>query len=689
MGAPDIMAAVARKYDILQQTANSEGALRSAQASGITGAQPSENALRMAQAGEAGARAQTIGPTAAAANAATYAGIPAQQAQAPYLTAQTRTLNDMLAPGGDTLGNWFADQHLRQGGSFAPDITAKGVAYAEGTSNVPAPGQTITGGSWEGPQSQGGPPAPLPPTPATGGDLRRRLGLGVVRAAAGDPNIQPARNVPQGAPPVAYPTPTPDTGAPSFGTRRSLAAYAEGTANVPGPGQTITGGSWEGPQSNGPAPAPLPPPATTGTDLRRRLGLGVVRAAAGDPNIQPARNVPQGAPPVAYPVPTPDTGGQSFGTRRSLAAYADGTDNVQSAPTGPSSSPVATVDAANTGAGTTIQGAAAGGGSPGFSGSPTGPSSSPVATGDAPGANVGATTQPGGFTTYDAPPGSDSIGWSQHAYSGQMNGHDVYGVDAQHPHGQITAIGGGDGADNPNSPQAQAASAAWANSAMTDPSVKWSGGKPGAGVGIDDLGAGGAWNGNTFSHGGQNWVGHYNPKTGQYESNEYAKGTSKVPGRGMPAKGKGKAPPPHSAAPPSMPMPPGPMGPPPGPMGPPPGPMGPPPGPMGAPAAPGGPAPGPGALPGLAQALNAAMGAPSVPGQRPPPGTPQDTVPAVLTPGEAVLTPGSAQQLGRNKIAAMNAHNPPAGPAGAPVPGRGMPRPPTQHIHVHIHNHGK
>ena len=38
---------------------------------------------------------------------------------------------------------------------------------------------------------------------------------------------------------------------------------------------------------------------------------------------------------------------------------------------------------------------------------------------------------------------------------------------------------------------------------------------------------------------------------------------------------------------------------------------------------------------------------------------PTDSVPSMLTPGEAVLTPGAAQHVGRPKIAALNAMHPP------------------------------
>jgi hypothetical protein len=53
-----------------------------------------------------------------------------------------------------------------------------------------------------------------------------------------------------------------------------------------------------------------------------------------------------------------------------------------------------------------------------------------------------------------------------------------------------------------------------------------------------------------------------------------------------------------------------------------------------------------------------ARGTPMVPGS-------PDTVPAMLTPGEAVLTPRAAQHFGRGNIAALNAMLPPVGQATA------------------------
>ena len=61
-----------------------------------------------------------------------------------------------------------------------------------------------------------------------------------------------------------------------------------------------------------------------------------------------------------------------------------------------------------------------------------------------------------------------------------------------------------------------------------------------------------------------------------------------------------------------------------------------------------------------------ARGTPAVPGF----GSP-DTVPAMLTPGEAVLTPRAAQHLGRGNIASLNAMMPPVGSQATAMPRAG------------------
>lgn len=149
----------------------------------------------------------------------------------------------------------------------------------------------------------------------------------------------------------------------------------------------------------------------------------------------------------------------------------------------------------------------------------------------------------------------------------------------------------------------------------------------------------------------------------------YARGTSKVAAGHKGAGGK------HVAAPPMM-SPGGPMG---APQGmPSPGQTGPAmPGPMA------GPPPG---LPGLAGMLQAAMGADQVPGQ----GN-KDTVPAMLTPGEAVVNQGGVSHIpgGRATIAHANAQgNADKAAGGRPGLNRGMvKKAPGHNVAVHIHLH--
>lgn len=60
-------------------------------------------------------------------------------------------------------------------GKAAPPPQAR-QHFAAGTTSVPAPGQTVTSGSWSGPTGPSTPPpAPLPSSPTLGTDLRARL----------------------------------------------------------------------------------------------------------------------------------------------------------------------------------------------------------------------------------------------------------------------------------------------------------------------------------------------------------------------------------------------------------------------------------------------------------------------------------------------------------------------------------
>lgn len=321
-----------RKYANQDLAARSEAGLRDAQAQGILGSQPSENALRLAQAFSAREQGKTISPLAQASIASTNAGIGETQARTGLLGAQTQQIGfDTFAPAtpeerlqyrygtnqsgfgfnsnlgtvGDGTSRSVLDRPTALGNTTTPlqgnaggatnvqpmkgkqaqpkgkpmakgkappqqmaqqqmppqllDPATGGVSLhgimqhalgtlraAGGAADVPAPGQTITSGSWTGPAGPATPaPAPLPPTPATGGDLRRRLGLGVVRAAGGETTVP----------------------------------------SIPAPGQTTTNGSWEGPTN-----VPPPPPATTLTPVtgpRTTFGRRVpVSAAGGATDVQ-------------------------------------------------------------------------------------------------------------------------------------------------------------------------------------------------------------------------------------------------------------------------------------------------------------------------------------------------------------------------------------------------------------------
>jgi hypothetical protein len=84
--------------------------------------------------------------------------------------------------------------------------------------------------------------------------------------------------------------------------------------------------------------------------------------------------------------------------------------------------------------------------------------------------------------------------------------------------------------------------------------------------------------------------------------------------------------------------------------------------------------------------LQAAMGANEVPGQ----GN-QDTVPSMLTPGEAVVNKGAISHIpgGRQTIAKANAQGNADKAAGRPAGlNRGMVKKPGSHnvaVHIHLH----
>jgi hypothetical protein len=118
---------------------------------------------------------------------------------------------------------------------------------------APAPGQTVTNGSWNPADLSGNTPNP------NGQNQSLRRGLGMVKAAGGATNVQPQPTSP--------------------------------TPAGPGPGQTITNGTWGSPTPN--------------QDLRKQLGMGV-KAAGGATTINAkggTAKVPGKGPPNVDSVP--------------------------------------------------------------------------------------------------------------------------------------------------------------------------------------------------------------------------------------------------------------------------------------------------------------------------------------------------------------------------------------------------
>jgi hypothetical protein len=264
-----------RKYDILQQTASSEAALRGAQGQGILGALPSENAQRQAQAFATTQQGKSVMPLADASIASTYAGIPTQTAQAGLLGAQSRlagTQADDLAFGNAASSPFSRLNYLNQ--------ISTNNGFGLGSGEAP-----INYGSGARSADRVDP-----------NDPRNKIRTTVAGYAAGTSNVQPqgkakgngVKTAPQ--PPGAITTggmTLHDVMAHALGSLHA-AGGATTVPPVPSPGQTITSGSWEGPT----------PPATSATP-----------------------------PPVAFPVPGAPAGGRTFGKRVSAAGGATSTED--------------------------------------------------------------------------------------------------------------------------------------------------------------------------------------------------------------------------------------------------------------------------------------------------------------------------------------------------------------------------
>jgi hypothetical protein len=158
------------------------------------------------------------------------------------------------------------------------------------TAPGPGPGQTITGGSWTGPDGQTQPPAPVP----LGQNQSLRLKLGMAKPAGYAKGISkvPAKKAPQ--PPMSAQPP----GAINQGNPM-MPGFAFGTPEVPEgptppkPGDTETTGDWGTGGQN--------------QDLRRKLGLGrgMLSLAQGTPDVPSAPTQPVVLPAQAPLFPAP------------------------------------------------------------------------------------------------------------------------------------------------------------------------------------------------------------------------------------------------------------------------------------------------------------------------------------------------------------------------------------------------
>ncbi len=144
--------------------------------------------------------------------------------------------NSDITISGAGSGSYDVNGNYIPGHAEGTSMVMKPKKFAMGTSSVPAPGQTVTNGSWTGPVTGTPAPAPLPPTPLTGSDLRARLGLGVKAYAKGTSRV-PMRG--RGAPMMAGSAQTPMDPAMAPGGLPGLSGMlqaAMGASKVPGRG---------------------------------------------------------------------------------------------------------------------------------------------------------------------------------------------------------------------------------------------------------------------------------------------------------------------------------------------------------------------------------------------------------------------------------------------------------------------
>lgn len=197
---PGFLDALANKYAILDRDSQARAGLENAQASQVAPNAASQRALQGAQTGQVQATTATVAPLAQSQINTSLANAQETQARSGLFGAQTQsTLHDSVFGAPEDALRSFGKSVLN-----LPD--------SAGTGNV-------IGGNPTTAQNQR---SVLDPT-AT--QQQERSGLGFSRGTA---NVQPLA--------------------------KGMPGYAQGTSSVPGPGQTVTTGSWEGPVVSAPTP---------------------------------------------------------------------------------------------------------------------------------------------------------------------------------------------------------------------------------------------------------------------------------------------------------------------------------------------------------------------------------------------------------------------------------------------------
>lgn len=336
-----------RKYDQQQQTIDSETALRTAQATGITGALDSENAVRRAQAYSTTQQGSTLQPLAEASIAATQQGqIPLEQAQAGLVGAQQREvdfgqeeahplsrlnyLNQVSQSPGFGLGAGVVRGLPEDAGTGAgpassnssydpndPNNKIRPIGAAGGATDVQAPkGKTVK--APPEPQVGNSPQPVMAPMTLPAFDPHAILAHATtLHAAGGATTVMPPQPAPA-PPPKPGDTQTSGnwgTGGQNQNLRAQMgmgikaaggatdvegASFAGGTSKVPG----------AGPQNVDKVPATLAPgEAVLNAGAAHHMGRGAISVLnAIGAHTMAAAGMPPQTPPTAHGMPAPARG---------------------------------------------------------------------------------------------------------------------------------------------------------------------------------------------------------------------------------------------------------------------------------------------------------------------------------------------------------------------------------------------